>query len=135
MVVHTSCSGPGAQQQPEPIAFVNGKLHKLPLGRAEVTLLTFLRGAPARCFTEVALYKPCRSRRAVFLVLYAQLLADKAQLWVMLEYTFSCQKHALLSDQVRHSPCFLTQGSTGNQMGCGMALILCYASFWAASAV
>ena len=37
----------GMQQENEPIVYINGKLHKLPLGRAEVTLLAYLRGERA----------------------------------------------------------------------------------------
>ena len=37
----------GTQQESEPIVYINGKLHKLPLGRAEVTLLAYLRGGRA----------------------------------------------------------------------------------------
>lgn len=36
----------GGQQDAQAIVYVNGKLHRLPEGRAEVTLLAYLRGAP-----------------------------------------------------------------------------------------
>lgn len=44
----------GAQQDAQAIAYINGKLHKLPQGRAEVTLLTYLRGALGQLTLESA---------------------------------------------------------------------------------
>ena len=42
-----SAAASGTEQESEPIVYINGKLHKLPLGRAEVTLLAYLRGKRA----------------------------------------------------------------------------------------
>ena len=42
-----SATASGTHQDSEPIVYINGKLHKLPLGRAEVTLLDYLRGERA----------------------------------------------------------------------------------------
>lgn len=53
------------QEEEGPICYINGIRHKLPLGRAEATLLSYLRGMKGMvyvCLGEIGNAWECRER-------------------------------------------------------------------------